>query len=159
MEQNNKSICATCKHLHAIYSYNKGGLCFGCICTANENCWVNIDRLYNNNKFIECEDYEHYDKKLIEDHSDVKIEKYDYEDDEVDCVNCGYFCTKPMIYPSGKCFLTDKDIGLGFRCKLFCRIDKLPAMKTKVTANIKDLKKIAVQYDMLVNGDGEDEEN
>ena len=40
-----QSICATCKHLHAIYSYDEKGLCFGCICTANDNCWVNIDRL------------------------------------------------------------------------------------------------------------------
>lgn len=90
-----QSICATCKHLHAIYSYDEKGLCFGCICTANDNCWVNINRLCINDKFIECKDYEHCKK----------------ED-----------------------------------------------MKIKVTADIKDLQKIAIQYDMLINGGKEDGE-
>ena len=99
------SRCATCKYLKGIYSYDEKGLCTEAICTANKDCYVKVDRLSRCDNFAECEDYEHYDPKLVEDHSDVEIRKYDWNEGQYDndCCECGYFYTTTISFPGGKC--------------------------------------------------------
>ena len=155
------SRCATCKYLKGIYSYDENGLCTEAICTANKDCYVKIDRLSKCDDFAECEDYEHYDPKLVEDHSDVEIRKYDWNEGQydTDCCECGYFYATTMSYPSGECVLLNERCGLGCYCELFCKRDDKPTMDTRVVGNMKDVKKLAIQFEMLLKEkDGKEDE-
>ena len=77
----------------------------------------------------------------------------------IDCCECGYFYATTMSYPSGKCTLLDEGCGLGCYCELFCKRDDRPTMDTRVVGNMKDVKKLAVQFEMLLKEkDGEENE-
>ena len=147
-----QSKCKSCKHLKAIMSYCENGLIGDYICLANPNCWVKIDRLYQDDKFAECGNYEHYNELLIKDNSDVKIDRYDYNEEieEIDCTKCGYFYTQSIAYPGGNCILrNDKPVGLGFYCDMFCKREEVPCMNTHITMDMIDMQKLFIEFDML----------
>ena len=98
---------------------------------------------------------------MVEDHSDGERRKYDWDEGQYDndCCECGYFYATTMSYPSGKCTLLDEGCGLGCYCELFCKRDDRPTMDTRVVGNMKDVKKLAIQFEMLLKEkDGEENE-
>lgn len=148
--QEDKSICSTCKHLKGIFTYTEEGIKPSYICMANDDCWLTITELCTNKDFVECEDYESFDKLLTE---DVKmcITGYGYDGiiDKTDCTNCSYFLTTPIQYPCGHCMIkTDMAVGAGEYCEHFT--EERPRMKLKIEANDRDLQKLYIQRNQLL---------
>ena len=55
--------------------------------------------------------------------------------------------------------MLDEYCGLGCYCELFCKRDDRPTMDTRVVGNMKDVKKLAIQFEMLLKEkDGEENE-
>lgn len=166
--EDKKCVCSDCKYMKGYIKPNGKGITHGFMCIANDRCFVDITELVTMN-LGNCIDYECNNpdwKMRIEAEESEQLEKYNYNEEikSSDCTECRYFLTDSVKYPSGICLVREErgepcQCGLGCMCNWYKNREGIPNKPTNVQFEMKDIQKIALQYEQLRDKENKEDED